>query len=180
MRFSGGGRQLQLTYSSFASVTLQRSDGRGGTLTNRYFIPFGSVTPTAQMPRSGSASYSGLAFGKGNISGIGPLADISGTIRSRVDFGTFNMETLVNLLATDPGGIAANRQLGEFLMTSFISGNAFAGGRQHPEYSYMISGLFYGPDAAELGGVFTLSKDGPQGQVRGDFDISGGFVGKKD
>lgn len=180
MRFSGNGRQLQLTYSSFASLTLKRSDGRGGTLTNRYYIPFGSATSSAQMPRSGSATYSGLAFGKGNVSGIGQLADISGTVRSSVDFGTFNMETLVNLLATDPGGIAANRQLGEYLMTSFVSGNAFSGGRLHTDYSYMINGNFYGPDAAELGGIFTLSKDGPQGQIRGDFDISGGFVGKKD
>jgi hypothetical protein len=180
MRFSGSGRQLQLSYSSFASVTLKRSDGRGGTLTNRYFVPFGSATSSAQMPRSGSASYSGLAFGKGYVSGIGPLANISGTIRSSVDFGTFNMETLVNLLATDPNGIATNRQLGEYLMKSFVSGNAFSGGRLHTDYSYMINGNFYGPDAAELGGIFTLSKDGPLGQIRGDFDISGGFVGKKD
>ncbi len=161
-------------------MTLKRSDGRGGTLTNRYYIPFGSVTSAAQMPRSGSATYSGLAFGKGNVSGIGQLADINGTMRSSVDFGTFNMETLVNLLASDPSGIAASRQLGEYMMKSFVSGAAFAGGRQHTEYSYMINGNFYGPDAAEVGGIFTLSKDGPLGQIRGDFDISGGFAGKKD
>lgn len=179
LRFSGDNREVELTYSNVALITDRNPDGTGpGARVSRYYASYGLITPELQMPRSGSASYGGRAWGSGYVAGIGDNSAVTGTMNAQVNFGASSIQILLDLLASDPNGVLPSRNLGNFTFETG-GGNYFSGGVNQNPYSYTVNGKFYGPNAAEIGGAFNLSKDSPTGGYYPDFKISGVFAGTK-
>ena len=101
-----------------------------------YTFALGSVTPVADVPTSGTATYNGLAVG----SPIGGGAFQEGTSTFNVDFGAKRLNGSVTIGAFNPVPLTAN-----------INGNQFSGTSAEGVHT---DGRFYGPQAAEMGGVF--------------------------
>lgn len=165
--------KLALTYTSYGAwlTTEKRSNGVD---TNVAFFTFGTRTSPADMPRTGSASYSTIldgiftddagfyaVTGSGSVSAnfaastltyqVNPVSSASATSNAAPrDFGSFNGNGTIN--STTAG-----------FTTSESSSNG---------YSFGMNGYFYGPGAAELGAAFHLSGYGATG--------TGAVVGKKD
>ncbi|MDO5073820.1 protein Ex13L [Neisseria animaloris] len=118
---------------------LEPAGGATGTL---FFQ--GKLTPSDQMPEKGTAVYNGLALytGKDSVTG-NVLAHIEGK-------STFNVNFADN---TVKGNISANNR--EFETAHFnadIKGNLFT---SREDAANKIDGLFYGPNAAEMAGIFS-------------------------
>ena len=123
-----------LSYSRFGSYQNTNDEhGRNAV----YTFAIGSVTPTAQVPTTGSAVYNGLAVD----SAVGGGAFERGTSRFDVDFGAKTINGTIN---------AASHQIP---LAGTINGASFAGTKN----GINMSGNFYGPNAAELGGVYNGS-----------------------
>lgn len=100
-----------------------------------YAFALGSLTPVADVPTTGTATYEGIALG----SPIGGGLFDEGTSRFNVDFGEkkLNGEITVDAIRVP--------------LTANINGNQFSG---TSEAGVNTNGRFYGPQAAEMGGVF--------------------------
>ena len=101
-----------------------------------YVFVLGSVTPQADMPKSGKATYAGLAL----ASPIGGSVYEEGTSTFNVDFGAKKLNGTVAVGHWNPVALTAK-----------INGNQFLG---TSTAGIQTTGRFYGPQAAEMGGVF--------------------------
>ena len=124
-----------------------------------YVFALGSVTPQADMPKSGKATYAGLAL----ASPIGGGVYEEGTSTFNVDFGTKKLNGSVSVGRWNPVSLTAK-----------IDGNQFSGTSTD---GVKTSGRFYGPQAAEMGGVFNGEVPAPVGG--GTFKWIGSFGAKK-
>ena len=124
-----------------------------------YTFALGSVTPVADVPTSGTATYNGLAVG----SPIGGGAFQEGTSTFNVDFGAKRLDGSVTIGAFNPVPLTAN-----------IDGNQFSGTSTD---GVKTSGRFYGPQAAEMGGVF--NGEVPVPGTGGTYKWIGSFGAKK-
>ena len=171
---------IELSYTSLAHV-VQRRDHNGDALQNEYFIAFGQQTPIDRMPHSGSAHYTGVVMGGGYVEGIGQGAAVSGTMNAQIDFGSLVTSAEFDLLAKDPNGVLSNVDLGTTDLTGEVWPDGFtASNNTIAGLSFHASGDFYGPNVNEIGGPFTIRKDG--GTIPGHseaWDVAGAFVGKK-
>jgi hypothetical protein len=163
--------EIELTYTSFGVVTELYSTP---TIT---FFAVGSRTPQAQMPRTGTATFSGIADGywiDGSTTRrlYGSKATLSadfaaGQVTSRLElrghgdaFGAFSS--------------APTSPLGDFVGSGPISGAAFSGSYgTSGGYGGTFVGAFNGPAADEFGLAFQLQ--GALGQKA--FGVA---VGKRD
>lgn len=124
-----------------------------------YVFALGSVTPQADMPKSGKATYSGLAL----ASPIGGGVYEEGTSTFNVDFGTKKLNGSVSVGRWNPVSLTAK-----------IDGNQFSGTFAE---GIQTTGRFYGPKAAELGGVF--NGEVPSNNAGVNFKWIGSFGAKK-
>ena len=173
-----GNPAIQLTYVSFVDITQTAQNSFTGlTYPVDFFLVFGSATPAASMPITGSASYSGLVFGRGSYPSL-TAGDVSigGTGSMTVDFGAASVNSTLNLTATPVSG-GSSQSMGSFAFTgsiysgssSFSAGNGSGG----------MTGSFYGPSANEVGASFLLQPTSATASTTGPFNIAGVFVGKK-
>ncbi|WJY17974.1 transferrin-binding protein-like solute binding protein [Alteriqipengyuania flavescens] len=177
LNFRSDNPVIDLTYVTFAEVTQRTTDFGGNALTNRYWSVWGDRTPDGNMPRSGSASYSGVVAGGGYVQNYSNDARIYGTLDMTVRFGDSSFLASMGLVAADRDGTLANMQLGTFDFEGNLFNAQFSGARNDTEYSYSIDGWFYGPAADELGGAFDLRRDNAT-DLPG-IDINGVFVGER-
>ena len=125
-----------LSYSRFGAyfgadkTDAEIANGSRSTQTNKVFS-MGQIT--TNMPTTGTAVYNGLSLG----SRTGDVYD-EGTSRFNVDFG-----------AKTISGTVSNATYSADLRGT-ISGASFSGAHN----GVNMSGNFYGPNAAELGGVY--------------------------
>ena len=124
-----------------------------------YVFALGSVTPQADMPKSGKATYSGLAL----ASPIGGGVYEEGTSTFNVDFGTKKLNGSVSVGRWNPVSLTAK-----------IDGNQFSGTSAE---GIQTTGRFYGLKAAELGGVF--NGEVPSNNAGVNFKWIGSFGAKK-
>jgi hypothetical protein len=145
----------------------------------------GNVTPTANMPITGSATYSGTAIGQLSPSS-GGYDILSGTMTASANFATRTVNGSMSLNAN--GDNIANATNSGFWNTvtwnqAVIAGNHFAGTVSAPATGVNsviaseamqgnVAGAFYGPQANEIGGAFNLA--GANGSTS-----LGAFGGKK-
>lgn len=143
------------------------------------YVVFGRITPSASVPRTGSASYKAILDGTyGNSGGTYRL---SGNATFVANFGTSLMGLTVTPIATN---LANGSQLtfGTLTGSGYIyfdtsSFNATSRTRLADGSKTLFSayGNFYGPKATEIGGVFKLSRTlGTKSLGEG----AGAFVGK--
>ncbi|MCP2040812.1 hypothetical protein L1281_001402 [Neisseria sp. HSC-16F19] len=104
---------------------------------------------TTDMPTTGTATYSGytLYAGAGGADHIDGFT--AGSARFAVDYGN---QTLLGVL-TVPLAAGGDKSIA---LSGNITGNRFAGN----EGGTQMHGAFYGPQAAELGGVYRNTTDG--------------------
>ena len=138
---------VALTYSSYG---FWRHTDTAANLTTYTSFLYGEPTGSANMPRTGTASYQGVATGL-VMEGAITLPDkfsFAGTATLAADFGANTISTVLNLggLGTysGSGAIVADQFSGPLTSsnTNFTTGQ-FAGG-------------FFGPNAAEAGYTFFL------------------------
>lgn len=122
----------------------------------------GRLTTPIEMPRTGSATYTGLMAGNVNNRGNSYIAggNYSMNYNYALRAGTTSM-TFDN--RSYGGGVVASNADG----TNFVG--AFAGGRRVGS----MSGSFYGPGAANQGGTFSIGTNGS------NYQASGIFAGQK-
>ena len=152
---------------------------------------YGIPTPTASVPRTGSAEFAVGAFGLLATPGHPPyVVSQSGTFTADFQAGQFGVDmspansNLVSQYGLDPGnGIL------EAYGTLSSSDGSFSGkvgyglplffGAQTPTLSGQIVGRLYGPSAQEIGATFALSDasgDALAGTLVGANDGKGGAV----
>ncbi|MEM8936718.1 MAG: transferrin-binding protein-like solute binding protein [Pseudomonadota bacterium] len=170
---------LDLSYVTLA--TWADADAGGGASLLGYSV-FGVETPFADTPASGSASYSGEVVG--GMVESGRLYNFAGTASVDADFSAASVDTtLVILRALLESSAYAPWNVIESTasitsITNGVSGRATASfvgpatALSSPSATGELSGRFFGPNAEEVGGEFSLSEPGV-------FDAGGVFVARQ-
>jgi hypothetical protein len=151
-------------------------------------MSFGSPTPVPGMPTSGSGAYNGRSGGA-YVDPAGNLFTFSGTMNSTVDFVgrniTFNSTatqiTSVSGLVVPPATtiLTINTSLSYAAGTNQFSGPVTAAG-QGAGLNGTLNGTFYGPQAQEIGGTFSLNAVPPTPpNPQNKEAMVGGFGGKR-
>lgn len=155
---------IALTYVDYGQWRRTSTSGATTSVNDTYLV-WGSRTPAASVPRTGSATYStvldGTFVNKNGayaVSGAGSLLanfaggtisyDATATGAKEVGVGSINFGTM-----TGTGSI------------SFFSGGFSGRGVADAEgYKMDVVGNFYGPAAQEVGGLFRITGNLGQGQ----------------
>jgi hypothetical protein len=173
-----GNPTMVLTYTSFIDVTSNVLDAQGQPTgeRQRLYLPFGVVTAAAALPRAGSATYNGVAFGSGSTSSTRNI-EFTGTSTLKANFGDGSFTAALNLTATGnaqafapfnfQGQIATNGFFGNGVVSP-LAGQVGNAGR--------FDGRFFGPNADEFGAAFDIIRDDANGRTF----ITGVTVGRKD
>ncbi len=172
-----GNPTLALTYTSFIDITTTVLDQQGQPTNERQrlYLPFGVATSQAGQPRTGNATYDGVAFGNGRTATNNNLA-VTGTSRLAVDFGSNSFTSTLNLTDTSNGqAFAAFNFQGQVATNGF-----FGNGNPSPPLGQIgnagvFQGNFFGPAAEEFGAVFDIIRDDASGRTF----ITGVTVGKR-
>jgi len=175
---------IALSYASFAILEHTQSsftqDGVGQpSRIRRAFLPYGIETKI--MPKTGSATYSGLIYG--NAVSDKRVYDLSGESSIAVDFGSGSVTGTLNPIGTETESLtvydfgnfnftatnnsASNAYNGKFLGASGLADNGY------------IFGLFFGPEADETVATFNIKTKDPI-ESDANLTINGVTVGKKD
>jgi hypothetical protein len=175
---SGGpqaGAPLQLTYLSYGIWSHRDSASTARRLT---YALFGFPTTSANMPKTGSASYQTYVLAHQLVvgAGFGGDDDLTGTASFDVDFGTGGIKTDLNLgsagLYNGTGLLSGDRFSGSFTSNiQYFTGGTFNGG-------------FFGPTAQEMGYAFELRRHNPDpfagaAPAPSDYLITGAVLGTK-
>jgi len=150
-RPAGGGGDVALTYTTLAQWIRIAHSSTGTTSTaqtDAVWAVGGFATLASDMPRTGTASYSGPLRGiyvqgttLANVSGLAQLAADFGAGTVRADL-TLNRSGFSTLLVGGNGTISSARFAGN------LAGSGFTG---------TFDGGFFGPQAAEMGFSFIMS-----------------------
>lgn len=135
----------------------------------------GFVTPANDIPTQGTAAYSGHATGLYNDAGACNCGDqfvstFTGDVDLTVNFTNQSLNgSITNILLTPISGTAGPMNDIGFVASIDRTSNLFAGTTSvtsqpggdwafGPSASGLINGRFYGPGAAEVGAVFSLTE----------------------
>lgn len=131
------------------------------------YFSYGIQTLAGDMPKSGSAGY--LI----ELTGETPGANIggSGTITANFGAGSVALDIAPSYVY-GPGRVS---QIGSMTGTGTISASSFAGDVAGAGHTGSVNGLFYGPQASEVGGTFTFSSPA----VGGGQTSAAVFAGKR-
>ena len=126
------------------------------------------------MPNFGDATYDGnwVANVQANDEqGDGLITRQDGTSSMKADFGMDTVKVTLDRLATLDGTISENTFSGDAKPKLM---NVLAGGLVNADdFTGSFSGAFFGPDAAEAGGVFDYESEGNKnGAFRGSFGVA--------
>ncbi len=171
---------VQLTYTSFADVTMPATSNAAAT---RSFAYYGSLTSPALIPKAGTGRYDGVLMGRGVYPVMARDVEVSGTSRFDIDFGTGSWTAALAIVARDPvSGQSANvgtfnfvNTTGNDLWFNNINGRS-ANGMAHGGF---LAGKFFGPNANEIGASFEVSPFNPTGQFGQSQFFWGVTVAKK-
>lgn len=152
---------IQLTYVLYGEWT-RTATTNGTTSVNDQFLVGGSRT--ASMPRTGSATYTTMYDGNFvDSAGVHALSG-SGGVTANFGSGSVNYSATINGV---PSGSVAFSGTGNI----DFKGAGFATTTANGGYTFSQNGIFYGPTANELGGLFRITNGSGNGQ--------GAFVGKR-
>lgn len=182
-RTGSGNPEIALTYTSFAQIT-QTTTVLGDTVTSTRYVPFGGLTPLFQMPRTGTATYSGVVYGEGKDTQFANSALLSGSSQLTANFATGATSLSMDLVSTDSVS-GASRALGSFAYSGAPSccgpSNRISLVSDHRDgVSGNVIGQFNGPNAAEFGAAFILNIPGNTGNSSDSSAFAGVTVGKRD
>jgi len=167
---------IQLSYLSFAEMAQTVSQGGSNpSYTVDHFELFGIPTAQSSMPTSGSATYSGVVYGRGNVYAFG-TGDfvLGGAGQLSANFASGALTSTLTLNATPVGG-GTTQAVGSIDYSGTITGTSF--GANATAGTGQMAGGFYGPGAAEAGAAF--SYEGRTYAQPLSVNVAGVFVGKK-
>ncbi|GAA0537585.1 hypothetical protein GCM10008941_16590 [Rhizomicrobium palustre] len=169
-----------LSYTSFGVWTQSQNDFGKVDYTGTYLI--GMQTPVGNLPTSGSATYAGAGMVAGEVivpngatfSAAGLQGDASMTANFSTGAVTGNFSNMNAYVGTQKtpwnsvsftGNIATGSN--SFSGTTTATSGATGTFALKPDAAGAISGGFYGPNANELAGVWTLSNGDNTGAAIG-------------
>ena len=150
-----------LTYVDYGEW-LRSSTASGTTNTNDTFLVWGTKTASGDKPVSGSATYTTMYDGSFVDKNGAHALDGTGGITANFLTGSLSYNANINGVPVGPLAFAGNGVINSRAM-SFTTSNT------NGAYTLNQYGNFYGPHAAEVGGLFHLSSRTGNGQ--------GAFVG---
>ena len=151
---------------------------------NDNYVVFGAITPASAVPRSGSASYNFILDGTWQLAGSpsGKTYSLAGSGRLTADFTNAMMGLSVTPVATNLSN-GSKIQFGTLTGAGFIdastsSWNATSRTRAADGTKTLFSaqGNFFGPQAQEIGGAFTLTRTLGTAEIGAG---AGAIVGKR-
>jgi hypothetical protein len=155
---------IALTYVDYGQWR-RTSTAHGTTSVNDTYLVWGSRTPNASIPRTGTASYSTIV--DGTFVNTNGAYSVSGSGGLTANFGSASISynaTATGTKEVGSGTIAFGTMTGSGSI-AFRSGTFNGIGTPDAEgYRMDINGNFFGPSANEVGGVFRLTGHGGQGQ----------------
>jgi hypothetical protein len=177
---------VALSYASFAEISIQRNAFKVSDAV--YYVSFGN--PTIQMPRTGSASYSGLAMGSAEVRWLDDsgwqydIYELLGTSSLNVDFGTASFVMAIGGLGGARVFSGPDRGAG-YDSVSFptltFNGQIAGAWMMGTDVDRSFAGGFYGPNADEFAGVFrSINIPAFQDDYSSSTTLSGAVAGKKD
>jgi hypothetical protein len=130
----------------------------------------GVATASGDMPASGSATYSGAAIAMETDGASKALDLMTGQFVAKADFTANTISGHTDLDSANTGLAWGSIDTGTM---SFGDGAAFSGSQATSSRGHtgQANGEFFGPGAAEVGGVFKLQSEGSV--------VTGGFGAKK-
>lgn len=134
-----GNNLVQLTYSGFGHYKISH-DYPSETKSFEYWITYGNETAGAQIPGSGSASYSGIALGEGDLPSLGYAGGIHGTSTLSITFADQRLTSTLHLLTDE----SAPRTIADLGFTGLLGGNDLEGWLPLSDDPNKPSGHFYG------------------------------------
>lgn len=153
-----GNTELALTYASFG---LWRASQHHGVVNqdDRVYLAYGIETPAGLLAaKTGTAQYTGVAYGAGGNERTGAHYEIKGTSTFAVDFGAHKLSGALALNGTSING-GASLDFGTFdfggSIYEFSRYNLTPFAAPGYEYGSLVS-RFYGPDGEEIAGSFSL------------------------
>ncbi len=170
-------RELALTYASFGRYSTSIDSDPLQTEVDRVFFVYGFNTPSGLFAnRSGTANYSGVAYGAG-ANPEGMIYDVTGSSSLTVDFGSQSLSGSLSLAGKNA---ASSLDYGAFSFSGRLfsyGSSATAAITRGPGSSVGAMLInFYGPSANEAGGLFRLRV--PDG-VGANTLITGAMLAKK-
>jgi hypothetical protein len=153
---------LQLHYLSFAF--LYENDATSAEHSTTALL-FGTPTPTADIPRSGTATYAMQGFASGLLSGV---EDVQGTLTA--DFAAGTVQNTFKIYDYDTASLGATYDASG--SGSIAAGTSyFSGSLADADHGLTgsFNGGFFGPSATEAGFTFALSgtENGNQQRIVG-------------
>lgn len=156
------------SYTWFGVVNTDREDIKPNQENERIdtMIAHGKLTPTAEVPTSGTAKYNGHAIYYTNGTSNDPFDTnkSTGTTEFNVDYGK---KTITGVVKDDA------KKAADITLKGDINGNSFEGVQAQKfngkDVNVEMKGRFFGPNAVEMGGVFNS---------RNNDDILGAFGAK--
>ncbi len=139
-----------VNYGTFSIHSSNGADHHLVAQSDSYWVA-GLPTPPAEMPTTGAISYTGSAIGS-MITAGGAVSKMTGTCTFTADFAGNNV-----------GGVIDYGSDEITLSGATINQNAISGGTvgwtTHTGVTGQVTGTFYGPDAASLGGNHSVEDD---------------------
>lgn len=168
------GRASNLSLSTFG--LWMRTDGASAV--SRYGVfAFGATTTTsAQMPTTGSGTFTGRAAGVYDTFGTNADVTFSGDLTLSANFAARSVGGVISGITTRSVNSATTGTMGNIVMGggsisgAFFSGTANGVGGGSTDISGLtgpFAGAFYGPSASEASGTFNIT--GSTGNVIGSF-----------
>jgi hypothetical protein len=167
--FDGQGNRIALTYSSFLTYRVIHSFSNFEDVRTDY-LSYGQGTDKRLMPRSGSASYTGVAYAEAIVNrrdatgSRTSVYELSGASSLQADFSAGTVSGKVALAGTGVGGeprldfgqAQFSGSIGSRLIGSGEVGS-FSAVASSGDLQGKVKGLFYGPTAREVGGSFDFT-----------------------
>jgi hypothetical protein len=172
---------IALTYVTYGKWT---PVPQSPVVLNDNYVVFGAITPASAVPRSGSATYNFILDGTWQLAGSpsGKIYSLAGSGRLTADFTNAMMRLSVTPVATNLS-MGSKIQFGALTGAGFIdastsSWNATSRTRAADGTKTLFSaqGNFFGPQAQEIGGAFTLTRTLGTAEIGAG---AGAIVGKK-
>jgi hypothetical protein len=119
-----------------------------------YFIA-GQLTNNDDLPTSGIVRYQGEVLGRVYENGY---KNLNGTSTIIADFGSNSLRGTLKINYADTNATFSNARLNNTTISTGV--NSFSGSLKNGGRTGTINGAFFGPNAAEIGGNWTLEKHG--------------------
>lgn len=157
--------ELALTYTSFGHLSTTAPSGFSDDIDDAYFVYGLETQQFLMLGRTGTAQYRGVAYGSAANETTDARYDVTGSSQFDVDFSAQTLSGALTLHGAGRNG-AASLDFGRF---DFAGG--LAGFVPETTLDLMLGGAiagslrtrFYGPGGEEIGGPFTISVPGNQG-----------------